>query len=367
MKKVLVVNTIPSLPDYGQFNVAFNYVKISKEHYQYDFLFAIKSKNDAKLTLEEMGINVLYPSVSRLKQPIRYMMWLRKLMTEKKYDILHVHGNSATMYLEIHAAKMAGIEKRICHVHSTTCKYMLVHKLFKKPMLKEMTAAVACSREAGQWIFGNHFVVLPNGINTERFAYQDTMRNEIRNMFGLQDKYVIGQAGTLDKQKNYEYSIDLVHVLKAEMKNVVLIIVGDGALREQLTAKVKSLDLGNDVIFLGKRNDIERIYSAMDCFIFPSISEGFGLVLIEAQASGLSCIASDRVPQITQVSDHTVYLPLENQRVWMEQIKKFAEEKKDRKQESHANIEAIIRKGYDMRDNVNHLIELYGDNSERQN
>lgn len=367
MKRVLVINTVGSSIDIGIFIVAFNYMSLSHNRYQYDYVCAMGIADEAKAKLDGIGIRIHYPPVSRLKQPVRYMLWLKKLMSENTYDIMHVHGNSATMFLEIHAAKMAGIIKRICHCHSDTCTYMLVHNVLKRFMLKEMTTAVACSQKAGQWIFGNRFTVLPNGIDSKLFIYNDTVRNEIRSALGIEDKFVIGQAGSLTKLKNYPFSIDLVYALKPRIKNVVLLVVGEGTLFEQLNAKVKSLGLENEVIFMGKSSNIGRFYSAMDCFIFPSISEGFGLVLIEAQASGLSCVASDHVPQITRVSDHTMYLSLEDQHAWVEQITKIADEEIDRKQESQANIEEIIRKGYDMGDTVNRLIELYEVSSERQN
>lgn len=137
--------------------------------------------------------------------------------------------------------------------------------------------------------------------------------------------------------------------------NSVLILVGDGELKNTIEEKVKEYRLENNVIFTGVRNDVADLLSAMDVFVFPSIYEGLGIVVIEAQASGLPVISSDTIPKESKITDLIEYLPLkENAKYWAEKIlnRKESKVRKNR-------IKDIIDAGYDISTSSSKIERFY--------
>lgn len=361
MKKILVINTASSSIGNGIFSIAYSYVKLSHDLYQYDFVFAGRKTEEAKELLSILGVNVIYPKYSRLKQPLRYKKWLTNFIKNNAYDIVHVHGNSATMYIEINSSRIAGVKKRIAHCHSTSCKFVFLHKLLVNSLNKELTDAVACSYEAGLWIFDDQFTILHNGIDSKSFCFNEKSRNTIRSEMGLSNKFIIGQVGYLSKEKNQLFSLNLLHKLCALNFDVVLLLLGEGAYYDCLLEKANELDVQDRVLFLGKKKNIYDYYSSMDVFLLPSLFEGFGLSIIEAQANGLPCIASNNVPKATKMNEHTEYLNLEDERSWIERIDKVYKSSLDRNEESIKCINVIKENGFDIHDCIHQLIDLYGE------
>lgn len=360
-KKVLVINTVSSKIDNGVYCILFNYAKCTCDLYEYDFALAGFAENDAIARLKEIGKDVYIFHKSRVKNPFLYVQWLRKILQKKKYDIVHVHGNSGTMLLEIKTAKQCGVLERICHCHSTSSKFKLAHYIMKTPLNHQLTAAVACSKEAGKWLYTSDFTILNNGIYSEEYVYDERVRREYRRELDLEGSFVIGHVGYMSEEKNQRFIIGIAESLKQKIDNFKVLLVGDGALRSELELEVRSKSLSENVIFLGRRNDVAKLYSAMDAFIFPSKFEGFGLALVEAQASGLRCIASDRVPEATKVDSETRYISLENKEKWIELICSayMSKEAVKREDASNRSVVVIKKKGFDADSNRQKLINIY--------
>jgi glycosyltransferase involved in cell wall biosynthesis len=159
-------------------------------------------------------------------------------------------------------------------------------------------------------------LVLRNGIDIE--SYSNQPRIELRQDFGIPvDCFVLGHVGRFNKVKNHTKIIDVFKEIKKSKPLSKLLLVGDGEEMGRIREKVNSYSLSDDVIFTGSRNDVPQMMAMMDCFIFPSLYEGLGIVLLEAQAAGLKCVVADTVPQETTVTDKVFRLPLDcDSEIW---------------------------------------------------
>lgn len=361
MKKVLVVNTVSSKLDNGIFKIMYEYAKETKDYFLYDFVLTGNIEQEAISKLESIGNKFFVYRDFRHKRPIKYLKWLNGLLLENKYDIIHVHGNSATMLLEMYAAKANGIDKRICHCHSSSSKFKVIHNLLKPALNKTVTSAVACSQVAGEWLFTTNFSILNNGISSSKYQFSEKERKQYRELLKIEDSFVIGHVGYISDEKNQLFLIDIVECLINDIPNIKLLLIGGGNELPQLKEIIKNKKLDDYIITLGRRNDVPRLYSAMDLFVFPSKFEGFGLVLVEAQANGLICLSSDNVPKETAIDNSTKYLSLSDMNLWNEEIKSISinQISLNRKVISQANIDVICKKHFDINTNRQKLIDLY--------
>jgi len=102
--------------------------------------------------------------------------------------------------------------------------------------------------------------------------------------------------------------------------NSVLLLIGSGELYDSVTEKVMDLGLGDAVLFTESVNNVNDYMNTMDVFVLPSLFEGLPLTGVEAQINGLPCVFSDRVTQEVQITDDLLFLPLDNIRLWAEEI-----------------------------------------------
>lgn len=228
------------------------------------------------------------------QHPIQYYRKLRYIINKGKYDIVHRHGDASVAFVGLMVAKHAGVKVRIMHSHNNDWRHYLVHKLLRPLILYYATDLFACSKDAGEWMYGfQPFKVMNNGIDTVRFQYNEDDRKRYRQELGLTEKNVLINVGRLAYQKNQSWIIKLAEKIKEE--NIIILIVGDGPLEGELRREIKEKNIGNKVKLLGARDDIPELLSASDIAILPSHYEGLGIALVEAQCSGLPCIASKKV------------------------------------------------------------------------
>lgn len=277
------------------------------------------------------------------------------------YRVVHLHSSSKN-YMVLKCAKKYGIPVRIAHSHNigfqTTSKVqILIGNLFK-PLLKYYaTDYFACSEDAGRWLFGRKKItVIKNAVDIDKYRYEPIKADCMRKKLKLDGKKVVGHVGRFTHQKNHTFLIDVFKELVELDSDYRLLLIGEGALEEQTKAKVKTYGVENKIIFAGFKTNVEDYMQAMDLFVFPSEFEGLGLVLIEAQAAGLPCYASEKVvPQEAKVSDLLTYIPLEDgPKMWAEQIdktwKKFKRETPE---------DAIAERGYSIVETAKQLERYY--------
>lgn len=323
--RVLVIATT-YLGYEGITSVIMNYYRnIDREKIQYDFILGCGAMEWVKEEINELGGRV-YDIGGRNKRTVRYIHNIIKIIKENKYNIVHIHGNSATMYIDVLAAKLGGANVRIAHSHNSTCNHKIIHSFLKKPLNKIVTEPVACSEVAGKWIFDKKFKVINNGIDINKFTFNQSIRDEYRKKLGISNKFVIGHVGHFSYQKNHQYLIEVFSEVVKRNPSAILILIGDGKLKCDVEIQINQLGLQDNVLMLGKRSDTAQLMQAMDIFVFPSRFEGLPVVLVEAQAAGLECIVSSEITREVNETNKIKYLNLESGiSVWSKEILKFKE------------------------------------------
>ncbi|MBQ3431230.1 MAG: glycosyltransferase family 1 protein [Clostridia bacterium] len=301
------------------------YRNIDRSKIQFDFLLR-SSENIYAQEIDQLGGNVYYMPDFPKKIVSNYVQtkaFLREHAGE--YAAIHVHCN-ALIYTNIFSlAKKSGIKKRIIHSHSTSTKsklFLPLHMFNKKRIYSLATDFFACSEEAGHWCFEKDFVVINNSIDVERFKFSEESRRDIRQQLdiGAQEK-VLCHVGRFLPVKNHKKVIQVFEVYHQRYPDSKLLLVGTGPLLEEIKQQTVAKSLKDSVLFLGVRKDVPELLSAADGFVFPSLYEGLGLAVIEAQASGLPCVASQSLPRTTKITDSIRYVSLEDSdNIWCDTL-----------------------------------------------
>lgn len=297
---------------------------------------------------------------SRKKESRHYYKRLFEVLRDEKFDIVHVHGNSATMTVELFLAWLSGTTVRIAHSHNTTCSNMKVHKLLYPFFSLLYTDGFACSDAAGKWLFHNKpFTVIYNGFRTEKFVFNRDSRKGIREALHIKDSdFVMGHVGRFNSQKNHEFLLRVFESVATINLNAWLLLIGDGPDFEKVKQMVSLHPNKERIIVYGETKETAKMYSAMDVFVFPSKFEGLGIVALEAQISGLPCIVSDNVPKDVILSDNIQFVSLCDKKEWIESV--LAQERFDqssREEFYEANRNSIMK--YDIDNDVKLLERQY--------
>lgn len=343
--------------------VVMNYYRhIDKEKIQFDFICDEDSTNIPYEEIKKLGGKVIL--IPPYQKVFRYHKQLKRTLKEGNYKIVHSHINTLSVF-SLFAAKCAKVPVRIAHSHSTTNKKEKKKNLMKqvlKPFSKLFaTDYMCCSELAGRWLFGNKLYdkgkiyLLNNAIDLHKFEYNEKIREEVRKELNIDEKaFVVGHIGRFVEQKNHSFLIDIFDEFHKQKQDSVLMLVGQGPLQEEIKAKVERLGLKESVLFLGQRNDANRLYQAMDVFVLPSLYEGLGMVLIEAQTAGAYCFASTEVPEIAKVTENVKFLKLvDSPKKWAKEILKMGNY-----QRAGAK-EIVSKRGYDIKEEVKKLEKYY--------
>ena len=146
-------------------------------------------------------------------------------------------------------------------------------------------------------------VLINNAVDSEKYAYNPLLREELRQELKLGNKFVVGHIGRFCNQKNHLFLLKVFTMLQREKNDSCLLLVGDGEQRNSIEKEVDRLGLTSNVVFLGIRSDIDKILQVMDVFVLPSLFEGLPVVGVEAQAAGLPCVISDSITQEMKITD----------------------------------------------------------------
>ena len=310
--------------------------RFDKNKIHVDFLLLDDGKEyELEQTLKDLGCTVYKLKGIWVKTSIdfiKYKYAVKNFFKEHHdYKVVHMHSSSKN-YMILKYAKKYGIPIRIAHSHNIDFQTKnplkkLIGNLFKKPLIKYATDYFACSKIAGEWLFGkdivesDKFKVIHNAIDYDKFKYDEKARNKIRKDLNIRESdVVIGHVGRFVNQKNHDFLINVFNKCYEQNNNYKLLLVGTGELEEYIKEKVKILGIENNVIFAGFQSNVNEYMQAMDIFAFPSLFEGLGLVLVEAQASGLPCIATaNTIPDEVKINSNFYFVNL-NVNEWVQTI-----------------------------------------------
>ena len=303
----------------GVESVIMNYYrKIDKSKVQFDFVVHKKPLKSFVDEAEIMGAKV-YEVTPYTKNIFAFTYEIYKIIKSGHYNIVHSNMNSLSGF-PLLAAWLAGARVRILHNHTTDTRAEGLRTVLKRtlrPFAKMFANKYwACSKLAAEWMYGKQAVnsgkvtIINNAIDLTKYAFNQEKRNKLRNELGLEGKFVVGHVGRFMKQKNHDFLIDIFSEVVKQKHNAVLMLIGEGPLKESISAKVSFLHLQNKVMFLGVRNDVADLYNAMDAFVLPSLYEGLPVVGVEVQANGLPFLCSDKVTNEILISDSIKLLSL---------------------------------------------------------
>ena len=353
MKKVLII--CAGLQFGGVERFATNIVKFAPEGaYQFDYLI-FEGLGDAFVPeIEEKGGRVItLPSPQKGYK--RYIKRLGELIDQNQYDVVHSHTQFNTG-INLWVAKKHGVPIRIAHSHTTAhenavSKTQLIYeKLMRMLILKNATVRSSCGVDAGKWMYDDKsFIVIPNGIDTELFAYDETKRSTIRKQYGIaDDAFLIGHSGTISKLKNQAFLIRLLPEIRKIKSNAELMLIGTGSEEEKqhLIRLASENHMTDHVHMIGAVLNVNEHLSAFDVFAFPSLREGTPLALIEAQANGLPCMISDTIPRDAAVTELVQRISLSDENAWITSICESSRKAPEKYKEIVSNSGFDARRAY---------------------
>lgn len=253
------------------------------------------------------GSNIYVLPVETSKPNMSNMEYIKRIIT-KDYNILHVNVSGLNALMALAVAKNIGIETRIYHAHNpletSSLKARLRSIIYEIPSVWLANKYAACSSYAGRSVFGKKdFYVLKNAMNTSKFRFDEIARMKLRKKLNLEHNFVVGVVGRIAEQKNPFFLVDVFSEIVKQKDKAALVWVGEGDMKDSVKSYVIKKGMKDKIHFLGKRTDVDKLYSAMDVFLLPSKFEGLGIVYIEAQISGLHCFASDMTPSDLEITE----------------------------------------------------------------
>ena len=232
--------------------------------------------------------------IEQLFRPFVFTGSIYRLCKRNKYDVVHAHNGPDEGFCLL-GAKLAGVPVRIAHSHNTASTrkrsaiIRIYEKIGRKLILATATDLIGCTEAACKDFFGieRGYEVIYNSVNLERFNCKTPKTYDQTNFI---------HVGRYAYPKNQEKVLDVFHEILKYRDDSKLLLVGFGENEEKLREKIHSLGIEKYVEMVpGNKTDVVPLYEQSNYMIFPSFYEGFGIVLIEAQAMGVYCFVSDRI------------------------------------------------------------------------
>lgn len=333
----------------GKKNLVMEYYRnIDRTQIQFDFI--CDSDSNAIPKEEILALGGRYYEIAPYQHIFKNMVEMQKICKKNKYKIMHAYNgtmNLFPMFVGWQCHIPIRISESISMGHNADKKNIIKNIL--KPFSKRFaTHFLANGEVCGRWQFGDKLFeegkvkIFKTVINTKANRYDPELREKTRKKLGIQDSIVIGHIGRLTEQKNTLFIIDIFNEILKKEPRAILLIIGDGNLRDLMVDKIKKLGIEDKVMYLGRREDIQQFYNAMDCFLLPSLYEGLPVVGVEAENCGLPVFFSTEIPdESSACSDLGHFISLNKEaELWAQEIldatKKGVDSRRDRTEEVKA-------------------------------
>lgn len=323
---------------------------------QIDFLTNRKSQ-ELEIELEKKNSRVY--EVASLKSPFLQYKQIMEILKTNKYDMTYFNISTAISIIGPFAAYKYNVKKRAIHSHSSgnDCESIwkrkildILHIIGKLFLYKYGNEYYGCSVAAGKWLFpktiveSDKFTIIYNAVDLNKFKFNKCVREQLRKEFGVENCLVIGHVGNFTYSKNYEFLLKVFRKLSTTDSSARLVLIGDGTKYIQIKKLVKKMNIEEKVKFLGWRSDISKLYQMMDIFVLPSHFEGLPIVGVEAQATGIKCLFSNKITDEVKLTKEARFLPIYNWSVndWVNCI----ENEKSYSRENNSNLDSWLE--YDL-------------------
>ncbi len=347
----------------GVANVILNWHRnMDRSKVQFDYLIYLNYPKDASFEQEvnALGGRVFYMPYRGIFHSFSFLSAVWKFFRTHKYQTIHSHVTHLGMfYLPI--AKYFGVKNIFQHSHGTKWSdkklnaarnYLMLHSAW--PLI---TRKFACSDLAGKVWYKKNYQVIPNAIDTKRFAFSQEKRKEQRKALGLKDEhFLVGSVGRFELQKNHSFILDIFSELIKKLPTARLLLIGDGSLKSKIQQKAEEMKLTPYIKFMPNQKNIEDIFCAMDCLLMPSLYEGLPVVGVEAQSTGLPGLFSDTITQEVKILPQSKFLSLnQSPQEWAEGLLLFKATPSDRSQ----GTAWTCKNGFNIQDISGQLLSLY--------
>lgn len=334
--------------------------RLNTEEMVFDFVVQTDDICDYDMEILTLGGKIYRCPALTISNIRKYRNWWIDFLKEhSEYEIIHGHSRgSAPIYLK--AARKLN-RRTIAHCHNNSNGkglYALKRYVWQFPLRYIPEFCFACSMDSGYSQFGKRkFQVIYNGIDTEKYTWNASLRESYRKKFGIENNFVVGNVARFEFQKNHEFLIDIFAEIKKREKTAKLLLIGRGTREQIIREKAAKMGLSDDIIFAGLRSDVNNCMQALDVFVLPSHFEGLGIVNIEAQAAGLPCFVSEKVvPKEIEITDLVHFISLnESAADWAETILQNKQDVDLRRDTS----EEIKKSGFDIESTKKVLVDFY--------
>ena len=327
---IRIAHVVGKMNSGGKKNLILEYYRhIDRTKVQFDF---ICDSDSEAIPFEEIGaLGGRVYTIPRYERILENVRELKRICKTNDYLVMHA-WNSTMNVFPMKVAKSVGIPIRISEslsmAHGKDWKTPI--KLVLRPMSKWFaTKYMACGEDCGRWQFGDALYdsgkvdIFKTVINTEFNAFNPELREKTREELGWKDNIVIGHIGRFVPQKNPIRLIEIFNAIAKKEDKAILCLIGDGELKDKILDKVKELGLEDKVKYLGRREDIQQFYNAMDCFVLPSLYEGLPVVGLEAESCGLPMFFSTEVTREANACELGQFIGLEeSDEAWADKILK---------------------------------------------
>lgn len=341
------------------------YRKLDKTKYQMDFAVATKDKGFYDDEILKMGGKIFHIT-PKSEGFFKNFNSIKKLVHDEGYASVLRTSQHSLSALELFAAKLGGAKKRVFRSSNSNTTTgtgfdVKLHKFCAFMPRYFANIRIAPSTEAAEFMFGPGCIangtasLLHNGVDLSVYCFSEQNRVNVRKELGIEDRLVIGHVGRFNQQKNHEKLIEVFNSILKYRPDAVLVLVGQGEKEEIVKNLVKELCISDKVIFTGVRDDVPRLLSGMDVFVFPSLYEGMPNTVIEAQATGLPCLISDTITMEAKVTDLVRQQSLkDSNEVWAQSVVEITANTVNR-----AIYNSMMKQqGYDVEDCVSQFTRI---------
>lgn len=350
-----IVHIIPSFGMGGAEKVVLNYLKAAKKN-NLDFTaISLYGETGSKFDeiIKKENLNVIYLN-KKLGVDVEIISRLRTEIIKLDPDVVHTHLYALKYYMLTftwRGRKNYHTIHSLPSIDASGVDYLANRFMFSIGKTKPIVLHDDLIEETNKYYGISNARTLGNGVFFDEYT-PDFDVNEKRKSLGISvDDYVIGHVGRFDEHKNHEFMIDLMTGIIKKKANAKLLLIGDGSNFVNIKELAKNKGIFENVIFTGNRSDVPELMKLMDIFLFPSIHEGFGIAVIEAQLAGINCVVSSCVPEKVCISDGVVFINLEESRqVWEKSLLKEHHVVHIDDRANNYNIEYIMKD----------LINIYG-------
>ena len=358
------------------------YRNLNRDLFQWDFVFFKDYKKrdnpTSSGTFEDeilsLGGRIHYLNYSSIDIPRNSRPKLRELLlSDDEIMGVHEHDLGRNVY-PLYLADQLGKPLKVIQFHSG-CARSEVDKFLnvadrkiraKLDMIKgDSFDRLACSDLGGICEYRYlPFEVMPNGVDTRRFSYNEIYRKLIRNKMGIDDDTILfGFLGTVYHIKNPVFCIKIFNEYLKINPKAHFVLIGAGDMIDDVKKYARRNGIKRKIHILGQQLETDMFYSTFDIFLCPSKFEGFPNTLCEAQSSGCPCLVSDEITETVALTPLLHFASLKDPASkWAERVDKIIKDSRPRR--SYAK--EIKEAGYDIVDVADRLGKLYLNRIEQQ-